>query len=552
MKLQNVLHAIDLLDQGVSSDDEWVRLSEERKLAVANHVYDPGNDLFTCHDDEASFMSSLLPLEDFDKTKLWNVIDQRRRNMIATADVQTIAVTLDLTIEKLFRLCHDIVRSLEEHMKEAAEAGKDPRTMDLLRFHGIFYKKEFLVPSRQSGAAVVSDQDDCRSSVVGSSLKANQIHHNMFRDDSELSFQNFKRFSMGGIQKTADKKNLDSLIDAFGLAEVRPRLMTFFPEALTNLKHARSFLAGCDSPLEPLTQCVFYAFLTDLLTKLNNKFEPSNACAHIVAGMTPIDHAVNVSQHYMRLNAAKRGLRFSGGSKKTVLKIRSDLVIYDGPPNEHEDCAPAMQQQKYFLSCKVNIEMKKWALLANSENKSSLTEVAAESMARRLGLQDSCPGVLFSLLTDGLVLYTVYHDVSENNYWISRSVNTAEEILVSICWLYLSSIGVVDPDVAKWEWNEDQAGGGEGLQGSKQSSGVDSIDEGDRADDQNDCSHQHEPLGQDLPVVTFDDDEREQKEEEERRKWQTFFLMENHRKYGTSLPLTEKILELHNAGQKEG
>ena len=67
-----------------------------------------------------------------------------------------------------------------------------------------------------------------------------------------------------------------------------------------------------------------------------------------------------------------------------------------------------------------------------------------------------------------------------------------------------------------------------------------------------DCSHQHEPLGQDLPVVTFDDIEREQEEEEEPCKWQTFFLMENHRKYGMRLPLTEKLLELHNAGHLEG
>ena len=49
-----------------------------------------------------------------------------------------------------------------------------------------------------------------------------------------------------------------------------------------------------------------------------------------------------------------------------------------------------------------------------------------------------------------------------------------------------------------------------------------------------------------LPVVSFEDEDDDEEEEEERRNWQTFFLMENHRRYGTPLPLTERLLALHN------
>ena len=51
-----------------------------------------------------------------------------------------------------------------------------------------------------------------------------------------------------------------------------------------------------------------------------------------------------------------------------------------------------------------------------------------------------------------------------------------------------------------------------------------------------------------LPVVSFEDDEYDEEEEEEKRKmWQTLFVMENYRKYGTPLPLTDGVLSLHNA-----
>ena len=46
-----------------------------------------------------------------------------------------------------------------------------------------------------------------------------------------------------------------------------------------------------------------------------------------------------------------------------------------------------------------------------------------------------------------------------------------------------------------------------------------------------------------LPVITFEDDDEDK--EEEHKMWQTLFLLENHRKYGTPLPLTEELISLH-------
>ena len=551
MKLERVLRAIDLLDGDVANDVEWVSLPNNRKMAVEGYVYD--EDYYSTDDDP-------FTLDNFDNKKLWNLADPKLKTRIATIDTESISLVLNKIASKLHLYCRDVLESLGEHIKKATETGEDPRTMDLLRFYGTFYDVSIPRSSRQSEAAV-GDRNDCSSSVVGSTLKADQIHHNMFRDENnELSFQRFKRIAMGGVER-ARTDDLGSLITAFGLQEQGQSLMEFFPEALTNLKNARSFLMRFGAPLEPLTQSVFYAFLTDLLTKLNAAFESSNAYAQVVAGMTPIELQVSVSASYMRLNAKKRGVKtYQGGAKKTVLKIMSDVVIYEGYPSEHEEETAASQQQKHFLDCRVNVEMKKWGLLSNRLNKSPITQVAAESMARRLKLKERCPDGLFSLLTDCMVLYGVYHDVPGNTYWISRSENTAEEILVSICWLYLSSIRVVSVNnIADWEWIDEDDG--DGAQGEEQSSLLDSVDESGETDD---CHHEdtnerrsgrREVSGQafsemDLPAVSFEDDEEAEEEDRQRLEWQTFFLMENHRKFGTRLPLTDRLVELHNAKQQ--
>lgn len=235
------------------------------------------------------------------------------------------------------------------------------------------------------------------------------------------------------------------------------------------------------------------------------------------------------------------------------------MAIIEGSSEKHKNVPVGEQQKEMFLDCKVNVEMKRWQLLANSQNKSPLTQVAAESMARHLVLKQSNKDnkVLYSLLTDCMVLYGVCHEVSSNEYWISRSVSTPEEILLSICWLYLCSIGHAESNVSKWKSVEedDEAGDDEQMEGGS-STRLDSVDESDEVI--NDCNEAHghsAPRGTNeeyemmLPVVSFENDNDE---EEREHHWQTMFLMENHRKYGTPLPLTESFLSLHDTREEEG
>ena len=551
MILFQALEFIDQLEKDLDDDEEWQKLSDERKALFESFVYAPGNPVL--HD------TTFRLDENFDKKQLWNVCEERFRKWI-TEDAEKLELLLYLAVHRMELVRQDILYNFEKHVLVATERNKDHRAMDLLRFYGTFNASHDVSPPLHSYGTLKNDSsgDSCRSSAITSVLKADRIHHNMFRDkNSEINCQKFKRFKIGG-QLDPDL-NLETLIANFGLNEQKDKLMSFLPEALANLQHARSFLARRGgSRMESLTQTVFYVFLSDLMEKMKSSFSSqSNGNVAVVTGMDAVEVEVTVCKEYMRRNAKKQKLNSRCGvsSQKTKLQIKSDVVILEGRTDKYNQDSVGIQQQKVFLDSKVNIEIKEWGFLANLKNKSPMTQVSAESMARSIKKNSKKnDGWLFSLLTDCVVLYCVCHDVDKKNYWISRSVQTPEEMLLSICWLYLTSIGIVPAGTLdRWETDEGNDGEVEDDEG-KTSSVLESIDESNDTSDRNTTNDGNADTGatsqeyeKNVPVVSFESMDDEEEEEMQREKWQTFFLMENHRKYGTPLPLTEKFLSLHNA-----
>ena len=250
MKLSPVLEFIEKLEANLENDEEWQRLTPEHKRKFGTFVVER---------DGLEVAGDTFSLDNagFDKRKLWNIADDDTRKAMAR-DPHLIHLLLRAPVFDLKICCKDVESNFVGHVEQAQQHGQDPQALDLLRFYGRLNSVPILRDSRQSEGAV-SDGDDCRSSVVGPSLKADQIHHNMFRDDAELSFQNFKFFEIGG-QRDPDH-TLETLIAALGLVNLKDRLMQFLPAALANLDCARSFLSGCSSPDETLTQSVFETFL---------------------------------------------------------------------------------------------------------------------------------------------------------------------------------------------------------------------------------------------------------------------------------------------------
>jgi len=153
-----------------------------------------------------------------------------------------------------------------------------------------------------------------------------------FQDQSQLCFQQFRRFQIGWTRiKDEAATSLEDLILAFGLAQYRDALMIFIPASLVDLCHVQSFLASLPEPDESSTQVVFTTFLKSFRPKFSRSscgFSPSVAS---VADMDHIDIPGEICSNYMLLNTRKRNTKKQmTAPKKVTLQIKSDVAIIEG------------------------------------------------------------------------------------------------------------------------------------------------------------------------------------------------------------------------------
>eukprot|EP00978_Attheya_sp_CCMP212_P021508 scaffold62859_cov66-Attheya_sp.AAC.2 len=329
------------------SPEGWTAVPDEKKLALSN----------------AATASS-----HFTSEELWSVaeaVDQKefvRNEMTARIFVRLIS-------GKIRRLCGLVREHIADHLKK--NGGSD--LMDLIHFHSKGNGGEGVVATTHLRAAsqeALSDSSSCGSSV-GSTLKANQIHHNMFKRGSELDQESF---------------------------------------------------------------AVFKVFLTNLLGELINEEKYS---AQSESGMEPLRVDAVVSEEYMKKISKKRNRNnaVSATEKRVKFTIQPDLVVWKGEvPNGL--VSRAADQKNVFLNCNINVEMKKYDLLKGNMNRTPLTQVVTESLARKKSLGLSRPTRLYSILTDISGLYVLWHEVKEgverDVYWVSRQETDPERFVASL------------------------------------------------------------------------------------------------------------------------
>jgi hypothetical protein len=198
------------------------------------------------------------------------------------------------------------------------------------------------------------------------------------------------------------------------------------------------------------------------------------------------------------------------------------------------------------------------------ENETPLTQVVAESLARRQFLAASGKFILYSILTDISGLYVLWYEVNDGNSavdmcWVSRQETDPERFVAIIYWLCLCSMGKstvsFDP-LWKQETDAVKPGkecgkkDGEGEEeGSTHGSELPSIDEAVPTNDDSQRSKQTGAEQEECEeiVISFDDSD----EEREAELWETFYAIENHRISGTSLSLTTDLLELRTINNSE-
>mmetsp|Transcript_25171 Transcript_25171/g.45560 ORF Transcript_25171/g.45560 Transcript_25171/m.45560 type:complete len:518 (-) Transcript_25171:502-2055(-) len=501
-----------------ASPEGWAAVPDEKKLALSN----------------AATAGSQFTAEE-----LWSVAEADDRKEFLCNDQTTRKFVRSIS-ENIGRLCGLVEKHIADHLKK--NGGSD--LMDLIHFHSKGNGGEGVVVTTSPRAAsqeALSDPNSCGSSV-GSTLNASQIHHNMFNHGSELDKQAFVRFAFPD-QDMIETLKLDACGDKIGLLA-------------NEMKAIRSFLS-CLSCDEQLTQAVFKVFLTNLLVEL---IPEGRLSAQSVSGMETLRINAVVSEEYMKKISKKQKLNnaVSATEKRVKLAIQSDLVVWKGEVPTGL-VSRAADQKNMFLNCNINVEMKKYDLLKGNKNKPALTQVAAESLARKKALSISGPTRLYSILTDISGLYVLWHEVKggaeRDVYWVSRQETDPERFVASLYWMCLHSMN--DESVVEFDskWEQPAAAAeiqeeGKDEHGSGDVGELHSIDEDEPSNHANACGSGNvdgadEEECEDMVIVSFDDSDEE--EDNEADQWSTFYAIENHRILGTSLPLTRNLLELHTA-----
>jgi hypothetical protein len=167
--------------------------------------------------------------------------------------------------------------------------GDGEHIMDLIRFHSNGSREEDVVEQRSRVVSfdVLSDPGSSSVSFVGKTLRADNVHHNMFHDSSELNHPTFSRFAFPEQD------------DILGTSKVGAQEGVRLKEIAKDLKTIRSFLSYLSSCTEHLTQAVFTVFLTSLLKIINQDDEDKgNHSAQEVSGMETIKTDADVSAKY--------------------------------------------------------------------------------------------------------------------------------------------------------------------------------------------------------------------------------------------------------------
>jgi hypothetical protein len=383
--------------------------------------------------NEGSFHPVLNKLLSGQNAKLsWNATPTSLREAILQNDANLSALQQRgqvAMIEQGTEIVKRLISSLRKTIKREVSniAIYAPSAVFKLFFLYLELSKEVPTSSfTRKSLEALSNKSEVSAAQVVYPLTGDNIHYNMFISN-DLREQNFNRFQFP---------------DDF--ARDLPEL---YKDVTHDLDVMQQFLTrACSRAKEVETQAIFSLFVEKLLQVCNTEESlVGHARRFAVAAVTemrPVSASVKIAESYMRENEALRAsaqkigtLGYTGGDWSTYISIMSDLVVY---PFSTDQSGPTnVMQQRLFRNCDLNIEMKRFRLLVGGLNKQQLSQISAESYARKSLLSE--PKILFSLLTDSCGFYALCHFVTSDGeydkYWVSRSESDPKRAVAMIRWL---------------------------------------------------------------------------------------------------------------------
>jgi hypothetical protein len=533
----------------IKSDDAVVRdlLRKAKALdATRSHPMAPQ------FDDLRDDLKKLLQA-DPNGVACWNTLPIKKRDILLSVEenkaewqnellIDNLKLSLKILNMEYIDICKDIRLNFEailEHVPEEA-------LFLFALFLDLSSEKTVSQNVARTSLEALSNKSEVSAAEIGK-LTGDKIHFNMFTS-GEFREQAFVRFkfppAIRELQLLTENQDDEA---AQALVTIQKFLAIVSPRAR-----------------EDITQALFSLFMEKLVKSFNSSSDckPEHAVAS-VTGMAPIDVEVTISKQYMEGSAVMRGMRLNknaemrdtGSNKrhrtqqatgdwKTTLTIKSDLVVFPISPIP-DTCSSSEGQRQQFTHCDVNIEMKRFRLLIGKENKSPLTQVSAESYARKSKLDN--PKVLYSVLTDCCGLYALIHVVKpkdlSDEYWISRQESDPKKIVDILRWLLIKSRSTDPPDLSSWKEetthdqhsvNDEHAANDEHIALSQNS--------GDNVPDSNSASGRKSGEEENAGLTMEDVFEEDDDSEDEGIDWSHFYALQTQRQAGVQFLFTGEFL----------
>jgi hypothetical protein len=475
----------------------------------------------------------------------WNSFPVDSRALIWNAEIPDMLKTAllherrNVVIATSETICLGIIANAEAILRVAPE-----RAVSLF---GLFLKLKEMRKKLQSTSSVrksldaLSDKSKASGAELGNTLTGEKVHHSMFASE-EFREQAFLRFEF--------PEDFVSSGD------------NLFVEAAETLETIQSFLdIAKPRAKEPFTRALFSLFLEKLVKDYNASMslqdQDSRYAVTPVTDMKAIPLDVTVSEKYMLENCEMRTLAnkdttpaYKDGVWNTKMSIQSDLVVCpfslfgDGESSEEE------QQQHQFINCDVIIEMKRFRSLLQRQNKSALTQLSAESYARKTQKNNN-PQVLYSVLTDCCGMYALCHVVKpeegqSDEYWISRLENSPERFVAVLFWLLKRSRSTDEGALDFMSWKVDTA---QELHAAKNEDDGDprsSQERMTRARDTDSSGAKQPPAKRNRrdnrEGITWDDFESDDDSEDE-IDWSHFYALQRQRQAGQAFHFTADFVQ---------
>lgn len=502
-------------------------------------------------EDRISLYKALLP-EVQDEISLYYY------NNLKDSYVATFSGTDDEVedLQELVRSRLDACRiTIEHHMERYLQEG--PETLcrqtffeDVDTILKFFYDTKDEGPERTRQRArdssEVFDANSFSKSVVAGTLKADQVHHNMF-NSGPSKLEPIRFVIPADILSEASRQVVDECTERMEWVRL------FLKENVVDEKKNN----------EPLTQAVF---LYVTCRTLSRRYEAENWGVVDVTGMADMVDEAWICEDYMKRNYQEQGKIYTGGDKEVTLKIKSDLAV-----THDQDIKPSNGKQKreIYLSCAFGVEMKSSGVLSSS-NRSSLTQLCIESKLRgQLLGATSQRRVLLSVLTDCFFIYVLCHDREREKYWISRAPmepQSPKRFVSLLLWVAEASLNPDDimenvqgwaeesdttPDDAGGATQDDEGGDGDSTRGTNRSRGTGdgNTESMPSIDDEGVTSELSDTEPRDAGFQLLNEDgsmvlavEDDDSDEGNRDDWAFFNAVCNHRAFGTPMPICEPIL----------